>query len=508
MRRKWICALVIFLGLGGIPSGSDAAPKGKLVIGTASEPTTLDPHRAVGEPMLVAATLLFDTLIRRDTEGKVLPSLAVSWRLASPKVWEFKLRKGVKFSNGEPVDAQAVKYSVERILDPKTKSRLRSLFKTIKKVEVVDSHTVRLHTKFPDTFLISVLSDWGHIVAPKYYAGNDNKHLSRNPVGSGPYRLVRWKKSQEIVYEANPNYWDPSRNRIKTGVYNFIPETNTRVAALMSGAVQVADHLSPQLVSLVKSDPGNKITSGPSIRTCSILMVLKKGAPWYDKKVRLALNYAVNKDMLLKSVMGGYGQLQQGQIVPSTTYGFNPSLKPYPYDLERAKKLMAEAGYANGFEATMVLPRGRYLKGEDASEAIGGMLKKIGVTIKVNPMEYGAWRRNSRSKWKEGHKPYLGYVCAVDLLAHSAYVYRSIIQSSGTHSGIRDKKLDQLISAARSQTDDASRLKQYQEVNRYIHDEALHVFLYFMGEIAATKKNVEWKVRPSYFAFLTDMSLK
>ena len=168
------------------------------------DPTTFDPHIRLGLPMLQSWPLVFDNILSRDIKGKIIPALATSWSYASPTVLELKLRKGVKFHNGEPVDANAVKYSLDRLFDKKVKSRIRNFYRSVKKVEVVDSHTVRIHTKHPDRYLLSPLADFSAVVPPKYYASKKLKHLARNPVGSGPYRLVKWRKGSEMVFEAVP----------------------------------------------------------------------------------------------------------------------------------------------------------------------------------------------------------------------------------------------------------------------------------------------------------------
>ncbi|MFC1492187.1 ABC transporter substrate-binding protein [Nitrospinota bacterium] len=241
--RCWVALLLaLLISAAGTVS---AAPKGKIVIGISNEPTTFDPHVITGFPQTVALTNVFDTLLFRKHDGTIIPHLAKSWRLVNPKVWEFKLRKGVKFTNGEPMDAAAVKFSMERVLDPKLKSRQFGYFRSVARVEAVDRYTVRIHNKYPDMTLTSALTNYPVIVPPKYYKSHDLKYVARHPIGSGPYRLVKWSKGDRLVYEANENYWKPGVPSIKNVVVKSITEPTTRVAALLAGDVSIVDNVPP-----------------------------------------------------------------------------------------------------------------------------------------------------------------------------------------------------------------------------------------------------------------------
>lgn len=508
LGRSWPIGLAVGALLAWTVFGATAAPKGKLVIGLSADPTTFDPHVTSGFPMAQTWPLVFDTLLSRDHGGKITPSLATSWRWVSPTVLELKIREGIKFPNGEILDAHAVKYSLERILDPKLKSQLRTLFKSVDRVEAADAHTVRIHNKRPDSFLISALADWGAIVPPKYYQGHDPKHLARNPMGSGPYRLAKWKKSEELVFEANPGYWDPSRQRVKTGVIKVIPETTTRVSALVAGSVDIVDAVPPQMVPMIKANPKVEAVAGPGAKACFIAMVIKDGAPWSKLEVRKALNLGVDKESIVKNVLEGYGKVEAGQIVSPASYGHNPALEPYPYDPAQAKKLLAEAGYPSGFEVEMFVPLGRYLKGTEAAEAVAGQLAKVGVKVRVRTLEYGAWRQNSLARWQPHVKPFWTYSCRNDLPLHASYMYEGAIHSKSLHGGVRDKDIDKLVDEALADTDDENRLKRYQDLNRTIREQALVVFLYHLDQISAKNKRVGWQMRANESLLLSDAWLK
>ena len=506
MKRRvgWIWGLIFGVSLAWMASGAAAAPKGKVVLGLAGEPVTFDPSTTTGFPMAQLWPLVFDSLLDRDYTGRIVPGLATSWRWVTPTLLELKLREGVKFSNGEPVDAHAVKFSFDRIFDPELKSQVRTLMKSIERAEVVDAHTVRLHTKTPDTFLVPVLADWSFVIPPEYYRSHDSKHLARNPVGSGPYRLVRWKKSEEMVFEANPGYWNPDKQRVKTGVVKFISETTTRASALLAGTVDIVDAMQPQLAPMIKANPKLEAVTGPGAKTCFVVMVIKEGAPWLKPGVRKALNYAVDKESIVKNVLEGYGQTALGTLVSPASYGHTPGLKPYPYDPALAKKMLAEAGHPNGFEVEMFVPHGRYLKGTEAAEALGGQLEKVGIQVRVRTIEYGAWRRNSEARWQPHVKPFWSYVCRNDLPLHASYMYEGAIHGKSLHGGVRDKTLDKLVDEALAETDDDKRLKKYQDLNRTIREMAPLIFLYHLDQITGKKKDLGWKMRANEAVLLSE----
>ncbi|MFC1492166.1 ABC transporter substrate-binding protein [Nitrospinota bacterium] len=506
MKKYIIFALLFSLPL--MAAGVSAAPKGKMILGLPADPSHFDPHTRTGSPMSNAFPMVFDSILFRDSSGKVGPGLATSFNWVKPTVLELKIRKGVKFHNGEILDAHAVKYNLDRIFNPKLKSRVRHLYRSLKKVEVVDDYTVRIHTKYPDRYLFSPLADWGYMVAPKYYKSHDLKYLSRHPMGSGPYRLVKWRKGSEMVFEAVPNYWNPSLQPVKTGIYKIIPEDTTRVSALVAGAVDMIKDVPPQMAPMVDADPKIETVAGPGPKVCSILMVFKGDAPWTKLKVRQAINYAIDKESIIKNVLQGHGIPAVGQIVGPRSLGHNPNLKPFPYDLAKAKKLMAEAGYPNGFSVPLMVPIGRYLKGTQAVEAVAGQLKKINIKAKVTPLEYGAWRRNSRSKWEPHRKPYWNYSCRNDTSLHSHQMYMGTLYSKSTHGGIRDKELDKLIMGALETADAAEQIKKYQDLNRLIRDRALLGFLYHLGDIVGKKKTIDWRPQPNSTVKITDASWK
>ena len=500
--------VVLFTALTLLSPPVIAAKKDKLLIGMAGQPTTMDPGVRLGLPMLQTWPLVFDGILSRDPKGKIGPGLASSYKFVKPTVIELKIRKGVKFHNGESADAHAVKYSIDRLFDPKLKSRVKTFFRSVKKVVVIDSHTVQIHTKTPDRYLLSPLADFGYVVPPKHYKATKLKVLARKPIGSGPYRLTKWKKGSEMVFEASKGYWNPSKQKVKKVVIKHIPENTTRASALISGYVDMIKDIPPQLVSMVSSKSNLDVVQGPGPKACSLIMVLKKGAPWTNVKVRQAVNYAINKKSIIKNVMMGYATLAKGTVVGPDSFGHNPNIDAYHYNLEKAKKLMKEAGFEKGFEVPLMVPQGRYLKGQAGAEAIAGNLKKLNIKVKVTPLEYAAWRRNSRSKWEKHRKPYWNYACRNDIALHSAWMFGGLLFSKSTHGGVRSDALDKMIKDAAAESNEAKQISMYQKLNKHIRNNAYLVFLYHLDEISGKRKEVDWKMRNTGLVIASDAGWK
>ncbi len=269
MVVKRLCALVVALLV--VPSLAWAAPEGKIVIAQGVDPTTLDTMNQQETPASVVATHLFDTLVERDQNLKIVPALAAELpKLVAPTTWEVKLRRGVKFHNGEDFNAESVKFSLERV---KSGLRASSNFRPIEKVDIVDPYTVRVQTSKPwPTFTTIMTFRQASMYPPKAYAGKDSAFISKSPIGTGPYKLVRWSKDEEIVLEANDQYWRGAP-KIKTVVFRPIPDDAVRVAALQNGEVDVAVNIPPHLANIINNHPKIFLSTAPSIRTLQLMFV-------------------------------------------------------------------------------------------------------------------------------------------------------------------------------------------------------------------------------------------
>jgi len=334
------------------PGSAQAQSPGELRVAIPWTPENLDPTMNLSSFRAMVGVSLFDSLVGRDAENRIVPQLAESWRLVDEVTWQLKLRRGVVFHDGEPFNAEAVRFTFQRVLDPEQKSPNRANVAEIVRVEVVDDYTVNLVTRQPYAPLVNRLLDFA-IVPPKYVAEKGNQGMALRPVGTGPYRLVELIKDDRMVVEAFDRHWRGAP-KIKRIVYKAIPEPFTRAAALRNNEVDLVTTMPPSLARELERTPGIRVQRVASSWTIYLgLNALKK--PLSDVKVRQALSYATDVDAIIKNVLEGNGRKLEGPLTPQM-FGYDAAVKGYTPDPARARKLLVEAGYPDGLEITLDAP--------------------------------------------------------------------------------------------------------------------------------------------------------
>ena len=503
MRRTlFLLVLGALLVLAG-PLLAAAQPAGRVVIAQGVDPTTLDPHNHEESPAYNVLLNLYDTLLFRDKDLKIIPWLAESWRAVNPTTWEFKIRKGVKFHNGEEVDADAVKFSLERIIAPELKMRQAPNFTLIDKIETPDKYTVRVVTKKPFPTLENQLALRGAIVPPKYFREKDGPTLAKTPIGSGPFKFVRWAKDEAITMEANESWWGGAP-KIKTLVIRPIPEHTTRVAALQTGEVDVVTNVPPHLVKQVEADAKLYISKAPSVRVIYIWIYTHKydkehkvlgPVDWHtkDKRVRQALNYAVNIDEVIKNVLEGNG-IRVGTVLTSKHFGFDPKIQPIKQDVAKAKQLLAEAGYPNGVDLVLNSPDGRYLKDKEVSEAIGGQLSKAGIRTTVKTHEWGTYLNQMTYVHGAGPIALIGWG---NTTWDADGTLTPLFQTGKLLSNYHNEQFDSLINEAATTVDPKARLGLYSKALQIWVDDGASIPLYQQMDIYGVSKRVKFQALSS-----------
>ncbi|MEW6405015.1 MAG: ABC transporter substrate-binding protein, partial [Chloroflexota bacterium] len=312
------------------PTPKPPPPKTTLVYGLGTEPVNLDAHRPVGRYNEVFNALIYDSLVTRDREYKLRPALATSWESINPTTWQFKLRKGVKFHNGEEFNSEVVKWNIEeRVLKPEAKSPHATFLGIIDHVDLVDPYTVNIVTKSPDVLLPVKLSDlYGGMIAPKYFREVGEVGVATKPVGTGPFKFVEWKKDEYIKLAANENWWGGPL-KIKELTCKIIKDPSARVAALLKGEVDLIDAVPLAQISVLEANPEVAVKSALTTRYFVVVLETEK-PPLNDKRVRQALNYAVDVEGIVKSVWMGKARRLSTIFIPET-FGYDPTVKPYPY---------------------------------------------------------------------------------------------------------------------------------------------------------------------------------
>ncbi len=372
------------------PTTAASAGAKKFTMGTVALPVTLDPAFESSANVFPMYESIFDTLVEADDKGQPIPKLAESWKLINDTTWEFKLKKGVKFHNGEPFDANSVKFTVERIADPKNKSNWQSRNAGVDHVEIVDPYTARIVTNGPFSMLFSGLMV-DYLLPSKYYNDIGAQAFADKPVGTGPFKVQNWKKNEILDVVKNPDYWGGAA-KLDEVVFRQIPEPATLQASFESGESDMAYPIVPDNVNALKAK-GLRVDVQP-LAFAWTMDIRPQGpglGPLADVRVRQAVSYAVDAKKIWETVMLGMGQYLDGQVVGPGTTGYNPNVHAYPYDPAKAKDLLKQAGYANGFETTIETPVGRYFKDKETSEAFAAYLGQVGIKATVKPLESAAF---------------------------------------------------------------------------------------------------------------------
>jgi len=512
MVVRVVCALVVTLLLGA--GSAWAAPEGKVVIAQGVDPSTLDTMNQQETPASVVAAHLYDTLVERDQSLKLVPALASELpKLVAPTTWEIRLRKGVRFHNGEEFNADSVKYSLERVKEPAMRGS--SNFKPIDRVEIVDAYTVRVHTSKPWPIFVNALTQrQASMYPPKAYAGKDTQFISKSPIGTGPYKLVRWSKDEEIVLEANEQYWRGAP-KIKTVVFRPIPDDAVRVAALQNGEIDVAVNIPPHLAGIIASHPKIFLSTAPSIRTIQLMFYTHQfdaqnkligvyQGPTADKRVRQAITCAIDVDEIVKNVLDGKAQ-RVATLLPSMHFGFDPSLTPIKQDVARAKKLLAEAGFPNGVEITLNGPQGRYVRDKEVAEAVAGQLTKAGIKTQLKTYEFVSYLNTMVYAHKAGPVWLIGWGQPT---MDAEGIYVPLFRSGSLLSNYYNPDLDGLVDEAQRTMDEKKRLEIYHRINHLWIDDAAAVPLYQQLDLYGASKRINWKARSDELIKAYDMSLK
>ncbi len=374
---------------------SRGKPEGTVVIGMRAELTTLN-QGAGSVPEITVGENIFETLVYRNFDGSVRPHLAERWTVSPDGLTRtFYLRRGVKFHNGEPFNAEAVKFSLEWIRDPKVFSQFKGYWTDIKNIEMVDDYTIKFHFKQPNPLLISLLP-WHLAILPPKYVSENRATWGRKPVGTGPYKFVEWVPNERIVMEANMEYWQgpPPFQKL---IFRPIPDETARTAALLSGAVHLVGPVSLDQVSMVRAAAGVHVVWADSLQR-DRLAIRHDVKPFDDIRVRQAIAHAIDKGAIIRNILGGHAIAMYGPLI-GLEWGLDPGLKePYPYDPARAKTLLAQAGFPNGFEVDFEYAPGITAKNPETAEAIVNYLAAIGIRAKVKAVDYGKYISDSKNR--------------------------------------------------------------------------------------------------------------
>ena len=397
--RKFLFSLslasLLSLVLSAITLGAPGILK---IIDSSTEPLTLHPHRSFDQYSDTVLSQIYEGLIDYDSNGKLVPRLAVRWQKLSPTRHRFWLRKGVRFHNGELFDARAVQFSVDRQIHSQPPAANATMLDPDLQVEVIDQYTLDLVTSRPDARLPSTLPMFLMIIPPKYTSEVGDEGLEQQPNGTGPYRYAGRTPRHSIRLTANKNYWQPELPHIKEVTFLFVPQ-DQQVDALMQGRADLITKLRGADSLEVMSGPNTRVTKRQE--AVALWVSLKNyDSPFADRRIRKAVNYAVNRPHLIEYVDKGSSA---SQSFPSSAMesGYNAALRSYPFDLERARQLLTEAGYPSGFKVQVLVSEDT----ADIVRAIQAQLKMIGVEMDLTVVPWGEFLRLAVVNKTQSEKP-------------------------------------------------------------------------------------------------------
>jgi len=473
-----------------------------LVIGLAADPTGLDPEAVTNNTSNYIMGTIYDSLIRyKSGTAEPAPGIAERWEVsADGRTYTFHLRHGVRFQDGTPIDANAVIWNVDRLLNKNNpqyiyntgtvEGHIADTFGDLAGYRAIGDDTVEYTFKQPVApFLNSIAMDGNGLVSPAA-AAKWGKDYRNHPVGSGPFAFREYRARDQVILDANPDYWN-GKPKVDHLVFKEYPEPQAAVLALKRGEMQILCDVSTQSIPAIRSDPNLELLTQPGLTASGVALPVEV-PPFDDKRVRQALNYAVDKEALNKGLFQGLAVTMTSPL-PYGIWAFDDSLKGYPYDPEKAKQLLAEAGVKDLKVEFLTYnsPRGYNPVGAALAVAIQGYMKKIGVDVEVRQMEVGAFISTVRAGTYKGWT-LQGWTTTngdPDNFLGELFDGRAIPIYNWSH--YHNPTVDGLVAEALVATDRTKRAAIYQKAQRIVLDDAPWVFINSTTQIRAIRKSVK-----------------
>ncbi len=512
--------LACALGLASAASAAPAAaqtPPGILVVAQIAEPQSLDPHAVTAVNDFRILVNLYDGLVRYAPGTlEVEPALAESWEVSEDGlVYEFTLREGVSFHDGAPLDAEAVVFNFERMLDEAHPFHdtgpfpLSFFFSAVEAVEATGPLSVRFTLDAPYApFLSNLAYPTGLIVSPAAVAAH-GADFGRNPAGTGPFRFVEWVSNNRVVIAADPEHWDGAP-ALEAAVFRPITDANTRVAEMLSGGVDVMVEAPPDNLAMFEADAQFTLHEQAGPHLWFLILNTREG-PMADRRVRQAVNYAIDKTALVENVLSGAAEVAAGPTPPAFAWAYNDDLEPYPHDPDRARALLAEAGHEGAALTFYVTEGGSGMLDPVAmGAAIQADLAEVGLDVRIETYEWNTFlgRVNPGLEGKADMAQMAWMTNDPDTLPYLALRTDASPDQGGFNSGYyANPEVDALLEAARRSTDQAERARLYREMQVIVQQDAPWAFIANWTQNAVTSARVEgFALQPSFFLLLKDVA--
>ncbi|MBP8140679.1 MAG: ABC transporter substrate-binding protein [Acidovorax sp.] len=486
MKLKTLVAATSFALASALTTGAHAA--GTLNVAIHQDPGNWDPIATFLVSWGAVGSQVFDGLIMRTPDMKLVPGLATKWEfLDNNTKLRFTLREGVKFHNGEPFNADAVKFTFDRLLgDEGKKGPQQSNYNAIEKVVVVNANTVDFLLKNPDPVLLTKLAGYGAmIVPPKYITEKGSAYFGANPVGTGPFKFVDYKPKVSLSFERNASYWGGAP-KLDNLVYRFITEPATQAAELQAGRIDVANQIPLAMIDTLKKDSKLAVQSMDGPVALAMRYNTQRGI-MKNKEVRKALTMAVDRDAIIKSILLGHAK-PIASFQGALSFGNDPALKPLPFNPAQAKAMLAKAGVKPGTQIQIDF-RGSDSNFREVAQAVASYLQGVGIVASLKPYDTNVLLNDIIPAGKTGEmwqNQWGGWTFDYDNTAYSMYYTK---QRWNPYDD--DAKLNALLHTQRNTWDQAARKTTLQQIARYVADEALEMPLYSLNTIYGLNKRAK-----------------
>jgi glutathione transport system substrate-binding protein len=482
-----------------------ASPSSVVSMGLSNEPSKLDPHVTTGTSGRTVALLVYRGLYNFGTDGKPTPQLADSFQLSDDhKTYTFKLRSAT-FHNGDPVTADDVKYSFERILDEKTGASFRSQLSVIDSVQASDPSTVRFTLKAPTAPFIQYLALPESAIVSKKWT-QEKVDLTANPMGAGPYTLKEWKKGQSITLEKFDKFYASGLPKTPTIRFSFLADDSARVNALRAGDVDLIEYVPWAQAETLQSDKNLQLqsTKGPFMG----LLFNTEFKPFSDPRVRRAVGYAIDRQAVIDTAFNARGWPIWGMAMPEASVAYDPKFDAYfKLDLDKARSLLAEAGYPNGFKARM-LATSQYAFHQQTAVVVKSELAKIGIDLELDMPDWAT----RLAKTGKGDHDLVVVGTAGDIGSDPDFIsdyYQSGPLRLNSAPGFADARVDELLAAGRAELDETKRKAIYADIQQRVLDESPLVYLMWRDQSYASKKSLTGFTNlPGFLSFQSGITLE
>lgn len=512
--------LILSLSLTGLIPNSALArtPADVLVVGQIAEPRSLDPHTVTAVNDFRILVNLYDGLVRyADGSLEVEPALATDWTISDDGLtYTFNLRPNVRFHDGSALDAEAVVFNFQRMLDPDHPHHgtgpfpLAFFFSAVRSVEATGPLQVMFHLEQPYAPLLSNLAyPTGLIVSPEAVR-SQQQNFGRNPVGTGPFRFARWQTNRQVALQRNPDYW--GETPVLAGVvFRPLTDANARVTEMLSGGIDLMVEVPPDNIALFANSQDFRVYEQAGPHLWFLILNTREG-PFTDRRVRQAVNYAIDKRALVEDLLQGTATIATGPTPAAFAWAYNDDLSPYPYDPERARELLAEAGYADGAQITFYVTDGGsgMLDPLPMGTAIQADLARVGIRARIETYEWNSYleRVNSGLAGKADMAQMAWMTNDPDTLPYLALRTDAWPEQNGFNSGYySNPEVDALLEQARVSTDLEQRAELYRQMQALVYADAPWAFIASWKQNAVSTARIQGlRLQPSFLLDLRTVS--